>query len=104
MNNERKKEESRKNREKNLNLLNVNEVEYKVLDEASGHLRIGDYDFWLGNSKFIFRPRQQWGVGVMEVINAIGDVKDSRFCHEHSDHDCFGEVIQCHECKFYLKD
>lgn len=102
--NERKRAEARKMREKNLSLLKENKVQYKVLDEVSGHLRIGQYDFWLGSGKFVFRPRQQWGVGVMEVINAIGEVTDSRFCANHSDHDCFGEVIQCNECQFYLKD
>ncbi|MFZ3032288.1 MAG: hypothetical protein WA082_04585 [Candidatus Moraniibacteriota bacterium] len=95
--------EKKQRREQNAALLEANGIKYQFMDEPAGHIRIGQFDMWISTGKFFNRETRRWGDGIMNLINYLGG-KDARFCGEHDDESCFGEVIQCNSCRFFFKE
>ncbi len=65
-------QEKKANNEKNsLNILKQNGIEYKVLNEASKHYRVMDFDYWPSTGKFYNQKTGEKGRGIFNLIKRI---------------------------------
>ena len=73
------KEDRRKkrwqNRDNSLVILKERNVEFKLLDEKTGHYRVGRFDFWPTTGVFYCQSTKEKGRGVFELIKVLGPLK-----------------------------
>lgn len=59
------------NREKSVSLLSSGKVDFKLLDDSTGHYRVGEFDFWPSTGKFYNQKTGERGRGVFNLLKKI---------------------------------
>lgn len=59
------------NHHSSMAILRRNGVSYQLLDESTGHYRLGDYDFWPTTGRFMNRRDGEKGRGVFNLMKEL---------------------------------
>lgn len=69
------KEERRQKRwdnfENSIKLLDERGIEWNILNQSQGHIRVGDFDFWGTTGKYYNQKTGEKGRGVFNLIKLI---------------------------------
>lgn len=68
---EERREKRWRNYENSMAILRREGIPFKILDVGTGHLRVGDFDFWPTTGKYCNQREKLSGRGVFSLIGII---------------------------------